>query len=85
MPERKTDKERLSELDKKINQLKEQKKALALKSSKKERAARTRRLIQNGALAEKYLHCENLDPAIFEKVLKALVELPEVLKALPYQ
>ena len=55
MAERKTPEQKLEELEKKMEQLKAQKKAIQAKQSKLERAQRTRRLIENGALAEKYL------------------------------
>ena len=57
MAERKTPEQKLEELEKKMEQLKAQKKAIQAKQSKLERAQRTRRLIENGALAEKYLRC----------------------------
>ena len=60
MAERKTPEQKLEELEKKMEQLKAQKKAIQAKQSKLERAQRTRRLIENGALAEKYLRCEKL-------------------------
>jgi len=64
-----TEYEQISNLDKKIKQLKEQKQAIESRAKEKERKARTRRLIQNGALAEKYLNCENMEPEEFEKYL----------------
>ena len=36
------------------------------------------RLIQLGALAEKYLHCTNIEPEDFEKLLKQIVETKDV-------
>ena len=36
--------------------------------------AETHRLIKNGALAEKYLGCEGMEPREFVKVLKRLVK-----------
>ena len=38
-----------------------------------QRNARTHRLIQNGALAEQYLRCENLPSDLFKEYLDALV------------
>lgn len=83
MAERKTDAQRLEELDKKLSQLQEQKKAIQARSRSKEEKARTRRLIQNGALAEKFLRCENVEPADFEIFLKRLAENPQVSVLLP--
>ena len=68
----------LEELEKKMEQLKAQKKAIQAKQSKLERAQRTRRLIENGALAEKYLRCEKVEPADFEKLLQKLVTIDTV-------
>lgn len=38
-----------------------------------DRKNRTRRLIQLGALAEKYLHCEGVSPEEFEEKVKQLI------------
>jgi len=65
-----SDAERLAKLDQKIDQLKAQKQALEARAKEKERKARTRRLIQNGALAEMYLGCEGVEPEVFEKALQ---------------
>lgn len=78
MAERKTPEQKIAELEKKMEQLKAQKKAIQAKQSKIERAERTRRLIQNGALAEKYLNAENMHPEDFEKLLSSLVALDNV-------
>lgn len=80
MAERKTPQQRKEELEKKIEQLQAQKKAVQAQINKEKRAARTRRLIQNGALAEKYLSCEDIAPEEFEKVLAELVKLEQVKK-----
>ena len=75
MSERKTPQQKKEELEKKIERLQAQKKAVQAQINKERRAARTRRLIQNGALAEKYLSCEE-----FEKFLAELVKLEQVKK-----
>lgn len=80
MAERKTAQQKKEELEKKIEQLQAQKKAVQAQINKERRAQRTRRLIQNGALAEKYLACEEMTPEEFEKVLAEVVTLPEVKK-----
>ena len=51
---RKTDEERLKELEKKIEQIKVQKQQVESRLKEKERKERTRRLIQVGAIFEKY-------------------------------
>lgn len=75
---RKTEEEKLQELEKKLEQLQNQKKELLAKHKEKERKARTRRLIQLGALAEKYLDCTNIEPENFEKLLKQIVATEDV-------
>jgi hypothetical protein len=69
---------RLGMLREKMAQIKAQEKAILAKDKKKQRKERTRRLIQNGALAEKYLKCEGMNPFEFEKVLKRICISPDV-------
>lgn len=78
MAERKTPEQQIEALEKKMEQLKAQKKAIQAKQNKIERAQRTRRLIENGALAEKYLNCDKIEPEEFEKLLKQLVQIEQV-------
>ena len=80
MAERKTAQQKKEEIEKKIEQLQAQKKAVQAQINKEKRAQRTRRLIQNGALAEKYLGCEDMAPEEFEKVLAEVVKISEVKK-----
>jgi hypothetical protein len=47
------------------------------------RRERTRRLIQHGALAEKYLRCPDADTEYFEKLLTQIVAIPQVSTLLP--
>ncbi|MEK5105100.1 hypothetical protein MKX83_24470 [Cytobacillus sp. FSL M8-0252] len=51
---RKTDEERLKELEQKMEQIKAKKQQVASRIQQKERKERTRRLIQVGAIFEKY-------------------------------
>lgn len=51
---RKTDEERLQELEEKMEQIKAKKQQVASRLAQKERKERTRRLIQVGAIFEKY-------------------------------
>lgn len=78
MATRKTDEEKLQELEKKMEQLKNQKKTLLAKQNQEKRKARTRRLIQLGALAEKYFNCTDIEPEEFEKLLKRIVATEDV-------
>ena len=82
MAERKTDAQRLEELEKKLAQLKERKKAIEARTVKKERAARTRRLIQIGELSEKYFNCAGIEPSEYETMLQRLIENPQALRFL---
>jgi len=72
---RKTDAERLLELEKKLEQLKARKQQVESRMKEKERKERTRRLIQVGAIFEKYFDIEDVDQA--EKIafgMKAIVK-----------
>jgi len=48
------------------------------KDKQRQRKKRTHRLIQNGTLAEKYLQCENITLQEFEKLLRAIVDIPSI-------
>jgi predicted transcriptional regulator len=61
---------------KKIEQLKNQKRAVEAREKTQERKNRTRRLIQHGALAEKYFNCPDADTIEFENLLKTIVGNP---------
>lgn len=63
---RKTDAERLQELEEKMEQIKARKQQVANRIQAKERKERTRRLIQVGAIFEKYFDIAGEDQA--EKV-----------------
>jgi hypothetical protein len=63
---RKTDAERLQELEEKMEQIKARKQQVASRMQAKERKERTRRLIQVGAIFEKYFDIVGEDQA--EKV-----------------
>ena len=69
---RKTDTERLLELEKKMEQLKARKQQVESRMKEKERKERTRRLIQVGAIFEKYFDIVGPDQA--EKVAFAMRE-----------
>ena len=47
------------------------------------RKIRTRRLIEHGALAEKYLHAPDMATEDFEKLLARIVSIPQVQELLP--
>ena len=66
--------EELHKLEDKIKVLEQKKKALEYKISNEDRRERTRRLIQKGALLEKYLENENVSLKDTEALLKVLAE-----------
>ena len=71
-------KSRIEILEEKKRQIENQIKAIKAREKEKERKTRTRRLIQNGALAEKYFNCDKIEPAEFEQLLLKIVNIPEV-------
>lgn len=60
---RRTEEERIAELDKKMQQLQAKKQLLAAQVKTKERKERTRKLIQIGALFEKVFDVHTLEEA----------------------
>nr|WP_162482694.1 hypothetical protein [Clostridioides difficile]VUB78602.1 Hypothetical protein CDSMR_0001 [Clostridioides difficile] len=72
---RKTDAERLQELEEKMEQIKAKKQQVASRLAQKERKERTRRLIQVGAIFEKYFDIVGEDQA--EKVAYGMKEAVE--------
>lgn len=75
MRTRKTESERIQELEAKIAQMKAQKQKLESRQREKERKARTKRLIEIGALAEKYIAKGQIwTPAVWEIRLQHLIE-----------
>ena len=78
MPTRKTAEERLQELELQKKQIEARIKEITKKENEKERRLRTRRLIQNGALAEKYLKCEGASQEQFESLLQKIVSVERV-------
>lgn len=69
---------RLQRIKEKMAQMKAQEQAIIARDKERQRKERTRRLIQNGALVEKYLHCENMTPQEFEKILQKFVNIQAV-------
>jgi len=70
----KTIDERIAEIEAKENRLKQQKKKLKAEQSKQARNARTKRLIEVGAIVEKALGIEFDTPEKKEKLLSLLVQ-----------
>ena len=82
MAERKSEQERIKQIDQQLAELKAKRRALAVMAAKKERAARTRRLIQIGELSEKYLDCYNISVENYEILISRIVNLPAVKELL---
>lgn len=70
MPKKRTDEEILQELEDKIEKMKAKKQQVEARKKEKERKERTRRLIQVGAIFEKYFEIQSEEEA--EKIGKAL-------------
>jgi hypothetical protein len=72
---RRSPEEKLAELNKKMEQLKAQKQRVQALLNQKERKERTRRLIQMGAIFEKYFNLQSLEDA--EIMAKQLLQLAQ--------
>jgi len=70
VPKKRTDEEILQELEKKIEKMKAKKQQVEARKREKERKERTRRLIQVGAIFEKYFEIQNEEEA--DKIAKSL-------------
>ncbi len=75
----KTHGEKIQELDTKIHQLEARKEQIENRSKEKERKKRTRRLIQVGAIFEKYFEIEDVEEA--EKMAIILNKRAKEIKA----
>ncbi len=76
--------ERIDELQKKQAQLKAQEKALKAKRSQAERKARTKRLIEVGAILEKAMMTEFTSQEDRDRLLRLLTDTHESQNGLPY-
>lgn len=75
---RKSEQERLLEVEQKIEQLRAQKQQLETRVKEKERKERTRRLIQVGAVFEKWWDVQTPEEA--ELLIKAINTDPDTIK-----
>ena len=66
------DAKRLEKISQKLEQIKAQKNDIIARDKARQRKERTRRLIQLGALAEKYFDCKDIEPSEIERLLKRL-------------
>jgi len=74
----------LQQICEKMKYIKSKQKEILSREKKRQRAARTRRLIQIGTLAEKYFDCRDMLPAEFEKFLQALVDYKGAKEIIDY-
>ena len=69
------DAQRLERIHEKMEYMKAQRKDILARENKRKRNERTRRLIQIGALSERYFDYKDVQPVEYEKFLNALVGL----------
>lgn len=72
--------ERLADIQKRKQQLAEQEKLLKARMSQEDRKKRTRRLIQEGAIFEKYLDINSVEEAT--EICEFLLKQPEIMEKL---
>ena len=68
------DTQRLERISEKMAYMKAQRQDIIARDKKRQRKERTRRLIQIGALAEKYFELKDVHPVEFEKFLQKLMD-----------
>jgi len=67
--------ERLEKLNEKIEQMKAQKQDILAREKTRQRKERTHKLIQIGALSEKYFDVKDIQPVEYENLLKKLLSI----------
>jgi len=67
------DEKRLERISEKMAYMKAQRQDILARDKKRQRKERTRRLIQIGALAEKYFDYKDVHPVEFEKFLRGIM------------
>ena len=67
------DAKRLERISEKLEHMKAQRQDILAREKKRQRKERTRRLIQIGALSEKYFGYKDVEPAEWEKFLRGLL------------
>lgn len=72
------DSQRLAKIDEKLEQMKARRQDILAKDKKRKRQERTRRLIQIGALTEKYFDMKDIPPTDYENFLKMFLTIPNV-------
>jgi len=72
------EKQRLEKISAKLEQIKAQRQDILTREKKRQRKERTHRLIQIGALSEKYFDMKDIQPVEYEKFLKLLLTNNEI-------
>ena len=72
------DSQRLAKIDEKMEQMKAQRQDILAKNKKRQRQERTRRLIQIGAMTEKYFGIKDIQPNDYENFLKIFLTIQNV-------
>lgn len=78
------DKQRLAKVTEKLEQIKAQRKDILSRENKRQRNERTRRLIQIGALTEKYFDLKDIQPTDYEKFLQAFIPIKNMDNSIKY-
>ena len=72
------EKQRLEKISAKLEQIKAQRQDILTREKKRQRKERTHRLIQIGALSEKYFDVKDIQPTEYEHYLKELLAIRAV-------
>jgi len=72
------DSQRLAKIDEKMEQMKAQRQDILARDRKRQRQERTRRLIQIGAMTEKYFDIKDIQPNDYEIFLKVFLAIQNV-------
>jgi len=72
------DEKRLERISEKLEQIKAQRKDILARDRKRQRKERTRRLIQIGAVSEKYFGVHDIQPMDYENFLKVLLAIENI-------
>jgi len=72
------DAQRLAKIDEKMEQMKAQKKDIVARNNKRQRQERTRRLIQIGAMTEKYFDIKDIQPNDYENFLQVFFKINNI-------
>ena len=78
------DTQRLERINEKMEQMQAQRQDILNREKKRQRAERTRRLIQIGALAEKYFDMKDIQPKDFEQFLEIFMKMNGIRNCVDY-